>query len=146
MADSVQEILDNFVPHLQDYLERNIFNKKEIQMIVARRRDSEYLLKRRQARKSDFLRYIQDEERLEKLRNLRWAKIVRNTPKNVVLKKGSGDQHVVNNINFIFTRMVTKFRSDISLVVQYGSYFLFDEENEFRIDTLFIIYVLASLL
>jgi len=71
MADSVQAILDSMVAPLRDLLDRGIFSQSELRSVVERRRRCEYLLARRQARKSDFLRYIEDETKLERLRKLR---------------------------------------------------------------------------
>lgn len=124
MAESIQEILDGYIPFLQDYLNRNIFSEEEIKAIVARRRESEYLLRRREARKSDFFRYIEAEQHLEKLRKLRWAKIKRNTPKYLKkkLRGGIGDRHIISNINFIFSRMITKYKSDVELVLKHANF------------------------
>ena len=62
------------VAPLRDLMDRQIFSETEIKAIVSRRRESEYLLRRRTARKADFLRYIEAEMNLEKLRNLRSIK------------------------------------------------------------------------
>ena len=77
MAEQVQSILEQMVPHLKDLQDRSIFTPTEITSIVERRRKSEYLLHRRNsARKSDYLRYIEDEIMLEKLRKLRKEKVL----------------------------------------------------------------------
>lgn len=47
------------------------FLQEEIKAIVQKRRDFEFLLRRRTARKADFLRYIEYEMNLEELRRLR---------------------------------------------------------------------------
>ena len=78
MAEQVQAVLDALVPALMDLQERQIFSPEEIRATVARRRDSEYLLRRRaNARKSDFLQYLQQEMALEKLRKLRVERLKR---------------------------------------------------------------------
>lgn len=56
MADTVRNIMENMVPELQDLEARGYFTKKEIREIVKRRSDFEYLLKRKAARKGDYLR------------------------------------------------------------------------------------------
>jgi len=71
MAEHVQAALDQMVVPLRDLLDRQIFTHKEIKSIVDRRRSSEYLLRRIAARKADFLRYIEAEQLLERLRQLR---------------------------------------------------------------------------
>jgi U3 small nucleolar RNA-associated protein 6 len=74
MAEHVQAALDQMVAPLRDLMDRHIFTEDEIRSIVSRRRESEYLLRRRAARKADFVRYIEAEMLLEKLRALRTAK------------------------------------------------------------------------
>ena len=74
MAEHVQAALDQMVAPLRDLMDRHIFTDDEIRSIVSRRRESEYLLRRRAARKADFVRYIESEMLLEKLRALRTAK------------------------------------------------------------------------
>ena len=56
MADVVQETLERLTPGLEDWLTRGIFNEKEIKAIVKQRREMEYLLRRREVRKFDYLR------------------------------------------------------------------------------------------
>jgi U3 small nucleolar RNA-associated protein 6 len=112
MAEQVQAVLDGMVAPLRDLLERNIFSEQEIQAIVARRRESEYLLRRRAVRKADYLRYLEKELQLEKLRELRSS---RKTKKSDAI----GDKHIVQHIHFIFTRLLRKYKSDIALYLQY---------------------------
>ena len=71
MAEEVQADLDRMVPALNDLQQRGVFTKEEIHAIVDRRRLSEYALRRRRPRKADYLRYLQQEMDLEKLRKLR---------------------------------------------------------------------------
>mmetsp|Transcript_130 Transcript_130/g.244 ORF Transcript_130/g.244 Transcript_130/m.244 type:complete len:630 (-) Transcript_130:235-2124(-) len=128
MGEEVQAILDGYVPYLRDYIERQIFSEPEIKAIVSRRRDSEYLLKRREARKSDFLRYAETETKLEHLRKLRWERIVRET--NPKKKGGIGDGHIINNVHFIFRRAVKKWRGDLELVMQHIQFCKETESNQ----------------
>jgi hypothetical protein len=74
MADLVQERLDSMVVDLKDLFDKGIFTESEIKAIVDRRRQSEYLLRRKKARKVDFLRYAEAEMALERLRSIRQEK------------------------------------------------------------------------
>ena len=77
MAEQVQSILERMVPYLKDLRQRSIFTPTEITSIVERRRKSEYLLHRRSSSNiSDYIRYIEDEILLEKLRKLRKEKMI----------------------------------------------------------------------
>lgn len=140
MAEQVQEALDQMVAPLRDLMDRNIFSETEIKAIVSRRRESEYLLRRRAARKADFLRYIEAEQLLEELRRIRTEQRKRDHRKsqqqqrpeddensdeeNDNDKKGKnskkeeqhiGDIHIMQHIHLLFVRAIRKFRSDLSL-------------------------------
>mmetsp|Transcript_786 Transcript_786/g.850 ORF Transcript_786/g.850 Transcript_786/m.850 type:complete len:95 (-) Transcript_786:533-817(-) len=75
MAELVEQSLDDMVVPLRDLMDRGIFSETEIKSIVSRRREYEYLLRRRVARKADFLRYVEIEMKLERLRKIRTKKI-----------------------------------------------------------------------
>jgi hypothetical protein len=79
MAEQVQSILERMVPLLKDLRSRGIFTDAEVRKIVERRRRSEYALQRRggAALLSDYLRYIEDEVNLERLRRLWKEKVLR---------------------------------------------------------------------
>lgn len=132
MAEQVQAILDGMVAPLRDLEERGVFSQDEIHAIVDRRRESEYALRRRQARKADFIEYIQHEINLDKLREIRMKRIRRNQPRSENHKgsKSIGDKHVRSHINLIWTRTLRKFRSDLSLYMIYADYL--DEIKSFH--------------
>lgn len=120
MAEHVQEALDRMVAPLKDLMERQIFTEQEIKAIVTRRRESEYLLRRLTARKADFLRYIQAEQDLEKLRQLRTKQRKRDHLKSKSSfsnkqEQNIGDAHIVQHLHLLFVRAIRKFRSDLSL-------------------------------
>lgn len=128
MAEQVQAALDQMVAPLRDLMDRGIFTDAEVKAIVARRRESEYLLRRRAARKKDFLVYIEDEQNLEKLRVLRVHQRKRDHRKSQKAKEQEeaaeaakkktqhiGDVHIVQHIHLLFVRAIRKFRSDLSL-------------------------------
>lgn len=56
MADTVQYLMEQMLPELDDMQNKGYFSKVEIKAIVKRRQDFEYRLKRRAAIKEDFLR------------------------------------------------------------------------------------------
>ncbi|KAG7368193.1 U3 small nucleolar RNA-associated protein 6 [Nitzschia inconspicua] len=142
MAEHVQAALDQMVAPLKDLMDRNIFSSSEIKAIVARRRESEYLLRRVAARKADFLRYIEQEMALERLRELRtlqrkrdhrksqqkWNEDENDDDNDDKTKKGSkekehiGDVHIVQHIHLLFVRAIRKFRSDLSLHLEHAEF------------------------
>ena len=140
MAEQVQAALDQMVAPMRDLMDRHIFTEEEIRAIIDRRRESEYLLRRRAARKADFLRYIEAEMLLEKLRALRTTKRKRDHRKaqrekgifdeddpDQKKKRGTeddpiGDAHIVQHIHLLFVRAIRKFRSDLSLHLQHAEF------------------------
>lgn len=125
MAEHVQAELDRMVEPLMDLQEREIFTAEEIHAIVRRRRESEYALRRRNARQADFLAYIEAEMNLEKLRQLRVRRLKR---KPIEQRKEadqqaskSGDKHIVAHIHLLWQRTLRKFRQ-VDLYLAYADF------------------------
>ncbi|KAL7478833.1 hypothetical protein ACHAW6_004587 [Cyclotella cf. meneghiniana] len=144
MAEQVQAILERMVAPLRDLRDRGIFSEDEIRSIVERRRQSEYLLQKRAALKADFLRYIEQEILLERLRKLRKQKVMQeygekmrkgrgdddegDTIKNQDSKthayqtSGPGDAHIVSNIHFLYQRLLKKFHYPLDVILNYADF------------------------
>ncbi|KAF9283302.1 U3 snoRNP protein [Mortierella alpina] len=116
MADTVQFYMEEMIPEMRDLEQKGIFSKKEITSILKQRQKYEYALKRRIAKKADFLRYIEYEMNLEALRKKRRARMVSLT------KQSISDYAGPRRIYFIFKRCLTKFKGDISIWLQYINY------------------------
>ena len=148
MAEQVDAALDAMVPALQDLLTKGIFSQSEVRAIVNRRRQYEYLLRRRDARKADFLTYIEDEMKLEKLRSFRNRKLIaqrryeeRQAEREAQKKEGNkagggrhgdkktkashgsiGDASIVQHVHLLFTRAIRKWRGDVNLHLQHAAF------------------------
>jgi U3 small nucleolar RNA-associated protein 6 len=132
MAEHVQAALDLMVAPLQDLQERGVFSAEEIRTVVTRRRDSEYALRRRQPRKADFLRYLQAEMDLEKLRQLRSKRLLKlqrqqehdkgEKDPSQTNTKHIGDKHVIQHIHLLWVRTLRKYRADVALYLQYADF------------------------
>jgi len=130
MSEQVIANLDHMVAPLKDLMDKGIFEPDEIRSIVQRRRESEYLLLRRSARKLDYLRYIEAERKLERLRSLRRKKLYKNTKQqgnnNNNNKKDSknsiGDAHVVQLIHLLFVRAKRKWKEDVSWYFKHAEF------------------------
>ncbi|KXZ47086.1 hypothetical protein GPECTOR_38g323 [Gonium pectorale] len=109
MADTVQYLMEQMVPELEDLEKKGYFTRAEIKKLAQKRQNFEYLLKRRTALKEDFYRYIDFESKLEELRKHRKTKL------GIKGKKGLAEMGIVRRIHFIYERAGRKFRSDISL-------------------------------
>ncbi|CAM9423009.1 unnamed protein product, partial [Hapterophycus canaliculatus] len=99
----------------------------EVRAIVARRREFEYMLQRHEARRLDYMRYVEYELNLESLRALRTKRIEgggnsnqRNKKKKS--KKGkaaTADFCCVRLVRWIFDRAVMKFPGDVDIWLHY---------------------------
>jgi U3 small nucleolar RNA-associated protein 6 len=116
MAEDVQHQLEYMIPELRDLEERGIFNEIEIKSIVKRRTDFEYKLKRRISRKEDFLRYIEYEMNLERLRIKRKER-TKSLESNH--KTSISDFSGVKRITLLFEKMCKKFHKDLELWIEY---------------------------
>ncbi|KAF0520632.1 U3 small nucleolar RNA-associated protein 6 [Gigaspora margarita] len=113
MAETVQYYLEKMVPELEDYERKELFSKQEIKSIIRQRTNFEYSLKKRPCQKDDFLKYIEYEINLEKLRKKRKERLA------IKGKTSISDYAIIRRIYHIFDRAVIKFKGDISLWLQY---------------------------
>jgi U3 small nucleolar RNA-associated protein 6 len=136
MAEQVQDILDRMVPALRDLMDREIFTESEVKAIVTRRREYEYLLRRRMPRKSDYARYIEDEKNLEKLRQLRTKKVMarlaakereerKTNPDKKPTKRnnnGIGTASIVQHIHLLYVRAKRRWTDDLTWHLQHAEF------------------------
>eukprot|EP00195_Chlamydomonas_chlamydogama_P008645 CAMPEP_0202892056 /NCGR_PEP_ID=MMETSP1392-20130828/1902_1 /ASSEMBLY_ACC=CAM_ASM_000868 /TAXON_ID=225041 /ORGANISM="Chlamydomonas chlamydogama, Strain SAG 11-48b" /LENGTH=719 /DNA_ID=CAMNT_0049575931 /DNA_START=74 /DNA_END=2233 /DNA_ORIENTATION=- len=116
MADTVQYLLEEQIPELEDFERRGYFTKAELKAIMRKRQDFEYQLKRRAALKQDFYRYIEYEMKLEELRKLRKKTL------SITGKKSLADVAIIRRIHFIYERAARKFKSDLNLWMRWIEY------------------------
>ena len=109
MADSVRRVLEEMVPELEDMEQRGYFSRGEIRMIVQKRQDLEYNLQRRAALKKDFLRSIEYEKSLERLR------VLRKKQRNIEGASSLSDHCIVRRTHKLYERMLRKFKGDLAL-------------------------------
>lgn len=100
----------------------------EVRAIVARRREFEYMLRRHEARRLDFMRYAEYELNLESLRALRTKRVEgggansSHMSKKKKTKKGkaaTADFCCVRLVRWIFDRAVMKFPGDVDIWLHY---------------------------
>jgi tetratricopeptide (TPR) repeat protein len=137
MAEQVQAVLDRMVPGLVELQERGLLKEDEVPLVVARRRTSEYALRRRAPRQSDFLDYISAETTLLRLVQLREQKERRqrvvshddNDNDDPKKKRRSATIHVMQFLHLLWVRTLRKYRSQVDLYLQYASFC--KEQNSF---------------
>ena len=111
MADVVQEIMEDMVSEFDDMAKKKMFTAAEIKEIVKKRRGFEYKLARRESKKTDYVRCIQYEGALDKLRILRKKRMGIGKKS----KASIGDYAIQKRINFTYDRMLRKWKGDTEL-------------------------------
>ncbi|KAJ3389840.1 U3 snoRNP protein [Entophlyctis sp. JEL0112] len=139
MAEQVRFHLEKMVPELEDLEARGVFSGPEIKEIVKRRTTLEYSIHRRISRRVDYLKYIEYEmnlERLRKKRKLRLGLDMKQPAKNdkkdqtesdeVPGQKHLGftlsDYSINQRINQLYQKALKRFPGDVDLWIQYFSW------------------------
>ncbi|KNC50398.1 U3 snoRNP protein [Thecamonas trahens ATCC 50062] len=121
MADTVQYLMEKMLPELQDFRMRGYFNEEEIGKIVATRSDFEYKLKRRAPDRVTFVRYLEYEANLEKLRRRRRKKV--GLPSGF---RSKADSAYLRRVHSIYTRLLRRYPGDVD---DWARYFAFCADN-----------------
>jgi hypothetical protein len=123
MADQVQFILDRMTSSLRSAEELGVFSHPEIQSIVRKRTDFEYVLKRRQLTPADFVGYLRYEMNLEKLRELRCQRF-EETSRSREEKDATRNVKTcfARHVCYIFDRGLRRFPAEASLWTDYIEY------------------------
>ncbi|KAJ3013902.1 UNVERIFIED_CONTAM: Intraflagellar transport protein 88 [Siphonaria sp. JEL0065] len=126
MAEQVRFHLEKMIPELEDLEQRGVFNKTEIKEIVKRRTAHEYAVHRRIGRRADYLKYIEYEinlDRLRKKRKIRLGLDVAQDEKEMTdAKKKLGftlsDYSLTKRINALYQKALKKFSGDVEIAIQ----------------------------
>eukprot|EP01041_Mallomonas_annulata_P004205 gene4205-8365_t len=122
MADKVQFILDRMAPMFRQLVQNEIFTSDEVQKVIKKRTDHEYVLRRRQLTIADFYNYLQYEINLDKLRILRCQRIGLNNLKDKKSEMRQLNTSFLRHINYIFERAIRRFPKELSLWSDYISF------------------------
>ncbi|KIY44507.1 hypothetical protein FISHEDRAFT_21736, partial [Fistulina hepatica ATCC 64428] len=110
---------EQMVAELKDLRDKGLFTEREIKIIIERRTQFETALVRRVAKKADFLRYLQYEMGLERLRRLRADRLGRLAHPGLKGPHTVSDHSIVKRQYAIYERAVKKFKDDVPLWVEY---------------------------
>ncbi|TBU06215.1 U3 small nucleolar RNA-associated protein 6 [Hamiltosporidium magnivora] len=114
MSERVELNLEKMMNELNDYLKRGIFDKEEIKTIVTTRKRHEYKLNRPEKQLIDFLRYIEYETILEKIKDKRMTKLNINVSSN--------DNTLFKHILYLYKSALIHFGEDKKLFIQFLRY------------------------
>ncbi|SCV73900.1 BQ2448_6330 [Microbotryum intermedium] len=107
--EKVQLSLERFLPELRDLERKEIFSKDEISEIVSQRRRFETALASRAVKPIDYLRYIDYETKLEKLRKKRASRTKTKTKKTI------SDHSIAAHITHLHRLSTRRFPSSLQL-------------------------------
>ncbi|KDE05313.1 hypothetical protein MVLG_04344 [Microbotryum lychnidis-dioicae p1A1 Lamole] len=107
--EKVQLSLERFLPELRDLERKEIFSKDEITEIVSQRRRFETALASRAVKPIDYLRYIDYETKLEKLRKKRASRTKTTT------KKTLSDHSIAAHVTHLHRLSTRRFPSSLQL-------------------------------
>ncbi|RLV94038.1 U3 small nucleolar RNA-associated protein 6 [Spathaspora sp. JA1] len=124
MAEKVRYYLEQSIPELEDLKRKGLFDQHEITMIMRRRTDFEHRIQGRGSKSRDFLKYVEFESNLEKLRKKRYNRL--NTVGLVETKPSISDWAGVRRIMFVFERATRRYPGDTEL---WSNYLQFAKEN-----------------
>lgn len=124
MSSKTRYYLEQIIPELDDLVDKKIFTKNEVSMIMKKRTNFEHRLNSRGSSINDYLRYIQYEKTVNKLRSKRVKRLLNTTRTNSI-----SDWSIIRRIKFIFKRGTVKFPNEIEFWSHYLS-FLKTQGNE----------------
>jgi U3 small nucleolar RNA-associated protein 6 len=115
MFNAVQARMERMVRELHLYKKRGLFGNEEIRSIVEKRREFEHALQQRSRTLADFMKYVEYEIILDRIREKRM--------RNRAVKDRRMEEFIRERIDGLFRRAISKFPSDKVLWRQYLEYF-----------------------
>lgn len=143
MAEIVQYHLEQMVDELEDFGKQGLFTPPEIKTIIRKRTKFEYTLRRRRVTRSNFLKYIEYEMNVDKLRQQRQKRLLKATGN---YEKASSDYSIARRIQGLFERALSRHSGDVDLWVQYMEFVRqndFSEDREYSSQSLSRLYARA---
>ncbi|KAH6596718.1 hypothetical protein BASA61_003412 [Batrachochytrium salamandrivorans] len=120
MAEQANYHLEGMLAELKDLELRGVFTKLEIKSIVKKRTSFEYSIHRKIVKKTDFLKYIEYEINLEKLRKKRKLRLgLDSAPEKGERGITLSDYSIVRRIHQLHQKALKRFSGDIRLWLQY---------------------------
>ncbi|SCV01373.1 LAMI_0G11078g1_1 [Lachancea mirantina] len=108
MSSRARYYLEQAIPEVDDLVDKGLFTKNEVNMIMKKRTDFEHRLNSRGSRINDYVKYIAYETSVEKLRQKRVKRILEAHKTNSI-----SDWSIEHRIQFIYQRGCNKFPKDL---------------------------------
>ena len=116
MAEVVQSHIEDMLPEVYELQQLGVLTSAEGKSVIKTRTDFEYKMRRRISKKQDFIRFIEYELKLEKLKQSRISQLGLND-----ISEGARYRSL-QRIHFIFQKCLRKYKNDIPLWIRYIKY------------------------
>eukprot|EP01025_Chloroclados_australasicus_P014285 TRINITY_DN16693_c0_g4_i1.p1 TRINITY_DN16693_c0_g4~~TRINITY_DN16693_c0_g4_i1.p1 ORF type:complete len:723 (+),score=75.71 TRINITY_DN16693_c0_g4_i1:74-2242(+) len=127
MADRVHFFMELMLPELELLEQVGYFSTSELQQIRQKRENFEYALQRSTGRIEDYFRYIDYEQKLEKLRKIRKQKLKIKVSKERVAQ---ADACIARRIHSIFSRLAHRYKAKVGVWKRWIDYCLETKSNK----------------
>ena len=117
MSSKARYYLEQCIPEVDDLIEKGLFTKPEINKIMKKRTDFEHRLASRGSTINDYIRYIEYENNVDKLRSKRVKRLLHGSKKYSL-----SDYSIHRRIEFIFKRGTQKFPKNLKFWSLYLNY------------------------
>lgn len=114
MSSRTRYYLEQCIPEINDLVEKELFTKNEVAKIMKKRTDFEHRLNSRGSSIRDYMRYIDYETQVFKLRAKRCQRILQSKRTNSI-----SDKSIEQRIAFIYQRGTNKFPRDLKFWAMY---------------------------
>lgn len=114
MSSKTRYYLEQCIPEINDLVDKELFTKNEVSKIMKKRTDFEHRLNSRGSSIRDYMRYIQYETQVQKLRLKRCQRILQSKRTNSI-----SDKSIDQRISFIYQRGTQKFPQDLKFWAMY---------------------------
>ncbi|KAL4453212.1 hypothetical protein ABPG74_015443 [Tetrahymena malaccensis] len=127
MGDKIRLQVEGMLPEMLQLVKRKIFTKEEVNQILKERENNEYLLERKNASVKDYLKVIEYEYGLEKMRRKRFKALK-------IKKENQKDFAIIRRILQLWDKITYKFRYRVDIWKQYLSfcYFIDSKKSFFK--------------
>ncbi|CCC70614.1 hypothetical protein NCAS_0F01300 [Naumovozyma castellii] len=114
MSSKTRYYLEQCIPEMDDLVEKGLFTKNEVSLIMRKRTDFEHRLNSRGSSINDYMKYIVYETNVDKLRQKRVKRILQSSRSNSL-----SDWSIQQRITFIYQRGTNKFPQDLKFWAMY---------------------------
>lgn len=117
MSSKARYYLEQCIPEVDDLVQKGLFTKNEVNKIMKKRTDFEHRLSSRGSSIKDYIKYIEYEQNVDKLRLKRVKRILSSPRSNSI-----SDWTIQQRITYIFQRGCNKFPKELGFWSLYLSF------------------------